>query len=250
MLAGAADDASGMVGEGPEVGLRSWKQNMESDGCPDPFRLPPFPCPTPAPPLAAGLALRHWPGWLLRLGPAADLGASDLERHLRHDLTWSQPRVRLHGREHAVPRLCCWLADDGCSYRYSGLVHRGLPWTPPLLRLRELLEKQLGWRFNSVLANRYRTGDDAMGWHADDEPELEPEAPIASLSLGASRTLRFRPRPGSVAAGHAPLALELADGDLLVMDPPTQRHWQHAVPRRRRIAVERLNLTFRSVRLG
>ena len=42
--------------------------------------------------------------------------------------------------------------------------------------------------------------------------------------------------------------MELADGDLLVMDPPTQRHWQHALPRRRRVRCERLNLTFRLVR--
>ena len=33
-----------------------------------------------------------------------------------------------------------------------------------------------------------------MGFHADDEPELNPEAPIASLSLGVSRTFRFKPK--------------------------------------------------------
>ena len=30
---------------------------------------------------------------------------------------------------------------------------------------------------------------------ADDEPELDPAAPIASLSLGAPRDFRLRPRP-------------------------------------------------------
>ena len=47
----------------------------------------------------------------------------------------------------------------------------------------------------SLLLNRYRHGLDRMGWHADDEPELPPDHPIASLSLGASRSLRFRPHP-------------------------------------------------------
>lgn len=42
--------------------------------------------------------------------------------------------------------------------------------------------------------------------------------------------------------------LKLADGDLLVMGPPTQRHWQHALPRRLRVHAPRLNLTFRVVR--
>ena len=100
------------------------------------------------------------------------------------------------------------------------------------------------FRSNGVLLNYYRDGRDTMGWHADDEPELDPEAPIASLSLGASRTFRLRPR--GVAA--APLDLELGDGDLLVMDPPTQRHWQHALPRRLRLREPRLNLTFRKLR--
>ncbi len=221
---------------------------LAPNAVPAPLAPPSLPIAAPLPFSAAGLLLRHWPGWLLQIGPAAGLEAAELEPHLRQALPWSQPRVRLHGREHAVPRLCCWLADAGCSYRYSGVEHRPGPWTPPLLQLRGLLEQQLGWRFNSVLANRYRNGDDAMGWHADDEPELVPEAPIASLSLGATRTFRFRPRPGSAATGCGALALELADGDLLVMDPPTQRHWHHAVPRRRRRAAERLNLTFRVVR--
>ena len=103
--------------------------------------------------------------------------------------------------------------------------------------------------FNGVLLNLYRDGRDAMGWHADDEPELDPAAPIASLSLGASRTFRLRPRQG----GAQPLSLELSEGDLLVMDPPTQRHWQHALPRRLRQREPRLNLTFRRLaasRLG
>jgi alkylated DNA repair dioxygenase AlkB len=199
---------------------------------------------------APGLALRHWPAWLLAQAPSAGLDLDALERHLRDELPWEQPALRLHGRQLPMPRLCCWVADAGCAYRYSGQTHQPRPWTPPLLELGQLLEKALGWRFNSVLLNRYRNGDDAMGWHADDEAALGWEAPIASLSLGASRSLRFRPSPGGVAAGRPPLSVELADGDLLVMDPPTQRHWQHALPRRRRVACERINLTFRMVQMA
>jgi alkylated DNA repair dioxygenase AlkB len=39
----------------------------------------------------------------------------------------------------------------------------------------------------------------------------------------------------------------LHNGDLLLMEPPTQLWWQHAVPRRLRLQQERLNLTFRVV---
>jgi hypothetical protein len=32
------------------------------------------------------------------------------------------------------------------------------------------------------------------------------------------------------------------------MDPPTQEHWLHQVPRRLRVKAPRLNLTFRVIR--
>ncbi len=192
--------------------------------------------------------------------------AEALARHLHSPaIPWQQPQVRVYGKLHPVPRLVCWVGDPGCTYRYSGLVHAPLPWTAPLAALRAELQRRLGWEFNSLLLNRYRTGADRMGWHADDEPELEAGHPIASLSLGASRCLRFRPRPGGrpapslpeeggVAAlepagwgEESPFGVELADGDLLLMAPPTQRYWQHALPARLRLAGERINLTFRRI---
>jgi alkylated DNA repair dioxygenase AlkB len=89
-----------------------------------------------------------------------------------------------------------------------------------------------------------------MGWHADDEPELQADHPIASVSLGASRSLRFRPKPAPKGPRDCPpFALDLAHGDLLVMDPPTQLHWHHALPQRRRSAGQRFNLTFRRIKV-
>ena len=196
-----------------------------------------------------GLELQLWSGWL------ANEEREPLLQHLRGAaIPWEQPSVRVFGRLHPVPRLVCWYGDPGCSYRYSGLSHAPLPWTPPLEGLREKLAQRLGWSFNSLLLNRYRSGADRMGWHADDEAELAADHPIASLSLGVMRTLRFRPRPAAVrgapslASGHPPLALDLADGDLLLMEPPTQAHWQHGLPARLRQGGERFNLTFRRIR--
>ena len=191
-----------------------------------------------------GLLLRHQPGWLQEHG----IDTQALRRDLGAALPWQQPEVTVYGRRHPTPRLTCWVADPGCTYRYSGLVQSVTAWTPSLSQLRDRLEQQLGVRFNSLLLNRYRSGADRMGWHADDEPELEASAPIISLSLGISRPLRFRPRPGDpLAQGHNPLAVELADGDLLLMDPPSQCHWQHGLPARLRLLGERINLTFRLI---
>lgn len=195
------------------------------------------------------MELLLWSSWL------ANEERESLLEHLRSSaVPWQQPHVRVFGRLHPVPRLVCWYGDPGCSYRYSGLSHAPLPWTAPLASLRDQLADRLGWGFNSLLLNRYRSGEDRMGWHADDEAELAADHPIASLSLGVMRTLRFRPRPAAVrgvpslASGQPPLALDLADGDLLLMESPTQEHWQHALPSRLRRSGERINLTFRLIR--
>jgi alkylated DNA repair dioxygenase AlkB len=188
----------------------------------------------------SGLQLRHGVAWLQQQG----IQTPQLRQALSLGLAWEQPLVTVYGKQHRTPRLTCWVADPGCSYRYSGLQQAIHPWTAELEILRQLLLDQLGVRFNSLLLNRYRDGADRMGWHADDEPELDDLAPIVSLSLGAARDLRFRPRHGSEAA----FAVRLGDGDLLVMDPPSQRHWQHALPPRARVRQERINLTFRVIR--
>ena len=206
---------------------------------------------------APGLHLRHWPAWL---APSA---AAELLERLQLEVPWKQEAITIYGRRHLLPRLTCWMADPGCGYCYSGLSNVIEPWSPATAELRLALEQLTGWRFNSLLLNRYRDGRDAMGWHADDEPELEPTAPIASLSLGAPRDFRLRPQPSprnraAVASGSCqlpagfddctPFNIPLQNGDLLLMEPPTQLWWQHALPRRLRLQQQRLNLTFRVVR--
>ncbi|HLM54443.1 MAG TPA: alpha-ketoglutarate-dependent dioxygenase AlkB, partial [Pseudoxanthomonas sp.] len=97
--------------------------------------------------------------------------------------------------------------------------------------------------FNSVLANLYRSGRDAMGWHSDDERELGPEPVIASLSLGAARRFVLKSR-------HDPTLKRefvLPHGSLLVMAGQTQRHYRHCLPRTAKPTGERINLTFRQV---
>jgi len=186
-----------------------------------------------------GLELRYWPGWLAEAG--------SWQERLEREVPWKQDTITLWGRTHPLPRLTCWMGDPGCSYTYSGVANRIEPWSPAVCELRALVEQAVGSRFNSLLLNRYRDGRDKLDWHADDEAELDPDAPIASLSLGVARSFRLRPRSAERGPEDT-LSFELGCGDLLVMDPPTQRHWLHQVPQRLRLQGARLNLTFRRVR--
>jgi alkylated DNA repair dioxygenase AlkB len=178
------------------------------------------------------------------------LGEPDAERLLAildAELPWQRPSLRLYGREHPIPRTQVWMGDPEARYRYSGRAFLPEPWHPAVLRLRDRLVEVLATagapaRFNSVLLNRYVGGEQRMGWHCDDEPELGPDPLIAAVSLGAERPLRFRWQDRRAPAFN----VWLPHDSLLVMGPGTQRQLQHALLPRR-IPGRRISLTFRWV---
>lgn len=179
--------------------------------------------------------LTYIPGWITPPTSQEWLDA------IVHETAWEQPTIKLYGREHPVPRLTAWYGDPDAAYRYSGIEHVPLAWTPLLAEIRFRIEETVGQRLNGVLLNLYRTGQDSMGWHSDDEAVLGRNPLIASLSLGGERRfdLRRRDRQGET---HS---LPLTDGSLLVMRGATQHYWQHQVAKTRKACAPRLNLTFR-----
>lgn len=187
-----------------------------------------------------GAEVRLLPGWLDANSADALLGV------LLDGLPWEVHRIRLFGRQVDSPRLSCWIGDADAVYRYSGTRFEPHPWPAALAELRERLQAETGARFNSVLANRYRDGRDAMGWHSDDEPELGPQPLIASISLGAERRFLLKHRRE---AGYR-AGLPLPHGSLLLMAGDTQRNYRHALPRTAKPVGERINLTFRWIAPG
>lgn len=179
------------------------------------------------------------PGWL----PAAQ--ADDLFAMLMAQVPWEVHRIRMFGRWVDSPRLSCWIGDAGASYVYSGARFEPRPWPAALAALRPRIDAAAGVAMNSVLANLYRDGRDAMGWHSDDEPELGARPVIASLSLGGERRFVFRHKR-EPARRHE---LVLGHGSLLLMAGDTQAEWKHALPRTARPVAPRLNLTFRRILL-
>ncbi|HEY9133986.1 MAG TPA: alpha-ketoglutarate-dependent dioxygenase AlkB [Dyella sp.] len=177
-----------------------------------------------------GAELRLLPGWM------SAVDAERLFRALREEIPWEIHRIRIFGREVDSPRLSCWIGDQEATYVYSRTRFEPRPWTASLASLRARLESLCGTRFNSVLANLYRDGRDSMGWHSDDEPELGARPTIASVSLGATRVFRLRPREGKAAAR----SLELPSGSVLCMSGDTQRHYRHDLPKMPGLEAPRL----------
>ena len=172
----------------------------------------------------------------------SDRQAAWLEE-LYHSVPWQQEWLTMFGRRVQSPRLIAWYGDRGASYSYSGNTHSPLQWTSLLRTIKAAIADCCNWRFNSALLNLYRDGNDAMGWHSDNEPELGEQPRIASVSLGEMRRFELKHRKHPQRRQR----MELAGGSLLLMGGDLQRHWLHRVPRQPNRPAKRINITFRLV---
>ncbi|KAF2306078.1 hypothetical protein GH714_011211 [Hevea brasiliensis] len=215
--------------------------------------------------------------------------------YLNSHIPWTRPTIRVFGRScvqvlslfsfsHAEivnslvslpekPRDTCYVASPGLpELIYSGYKPHAYSWDdyPPLKDILEAVHEALpGSKFNSLLLNRYKGGNDNVGWHADDEKLYGPTPEIASVSFGCERDFLLKKRPNKSSqpqerrSDDEPASkrskkcchvdqhsFTLKHGSLLVMRGYTQRDWLHSVPKRAKAEATRINLTFRHVHGG
>ncbi|XP_065746564.1 DNA oxidative demethylase ALKBH2 [Phocoena phocoena] len=205
---------------------------------------------------SAGLSWRHIAAegldcdYTVLFGKAeADEIFQELEKEVEY-FTGALARIQVFGKWHNVPRKQATYGDTGLTYTFSGLTLSPKPWVPVLERIRDRVSVVTGQHFNFVLVNRYKDGRDHIGEHRDDERELAPGSPIASVSFGACRDFFFRHKDSR---GKHPsrrlgvVRLQLAHGSLLMMNHPTNTHWYHSLPVRKNVLAPRVNLTFRKI---
>lgn len=169
--------------------------------------------------------------------------ADHLYQTLLSDLTWKQYPIRMFGKTMLQPRLIAWYGDQGTQYTYSQTTLVAEGWNDDLKQIQEELKLRFQLNFNSVLLNLYRDGQDSMGWHSDNEKELGAEPIIASISLGAARTLQFRQKNNH----KTKASILLESGSLLLMQGDTQELWQHQIAKTKKVKTPRINLTFRII---
>jgi alkylated DNA repair dioxygenase AlkB len=163
---------------------------------------------------------------------------------LTQDILWQHDEVVLFGKRYITARKVAWYGDQPFEYRYSGNSHQANPWTGGLQQIKDKIEQATGHQFNSCLLNLYHEGKEGMGWHSDDEKSLDSSAAIGSVSFGAVRKFAFRHKES-----REKISLELGNGSLLLMESPTQTHWNHALLKTARKTGPRINLTFRKMRI-
>ena len=157
---------------------------------------------------------------------------------------WSHDKINMYGRETYIPRFSAWYGDPGMSYTYSGLRLEPHEWNRGLKYIKNKLEVETGYNFNSALLNWYRDGQDYIGWHTDNEKSLGKRPYIASLNFGATRLFKLKPKNG---VPNEQISFKLSHGSLLLMKEGIQEGFVHMVPKEGSVKKGRINLTFRKI---
>lgn len=166
---------------------------------------------------------------------------------LRDSVAWRQEHITFGSNNKVpLPRLVAWYGDPGARYFYSGIHNEPLPWIPVLHVLRTQCDVLFpGHPFNSVLLNWYRSGDDSIGYHVDNERDLVNNSTIATISLGGPRTFHLKDKGGTGEVKR----VTLEHGSLLLMYGECQKRWLHSIPKEPLLNEPRISLTFRTVRI-
>jgi alkylated DNA repair dioxygenase AlkB len=157
-----------------------------------------------------------------------------LYRHLMEVVRWDEGM--------SARKTACF----GRPYQYSQMRYEEAPMSHALEAMARALRARLGVGFNSCLLNYYETGDNRMGFHADDTRGLVPGTGIGIVSLGSERALTYRRKRREGGAVALEVAYALAPGSLLYMGAEVQERWEHAL-KRAPGAGPRISLTWRAV---
>ncbi|KAG8385891.1 hypothetical protein BUALT_Bualt03G0092200 [Buddleja alternifolia] len=125
--------------------------------------------------------------------------------YLDKNIPWTRPTIRVFAKSHVQPRDTCYVAREGLQQlAYNGYKPHAYSWDefPPLKAILDLVHKALPESsFNSLLLNRYKGGNDHVGWHADDEKLYGPTPEIASVSFGCDRDFLLKKKPNKSVQG-------------------------------------------------
>ncbi|HIP36346.1 MAG TPA: alpha-ketoglutarate-dependent dioxygenase AlkB [Crocinitomix sp.] len=171
--------------------------------------------------------------------------SNKLLENLTNNIHWQQDHIKIYGKTIKLPRLTAWYGYPNLTYTYSGIAMNPKPWNNELLFLKDKIEKELKVEFTSCLLNRYKTGNDYVGWHQDNEKELGKNPIIASVSFGQTRIFQLKHIYNKELKR---INIPLNHGSLLVMKGTTQHYWKHQIQKTTLQIQQRINLTFRIIK--
>jgi len=158
------------------------------------------------------------------------------------NIQWNSESYIIHGKKVTPNRKTFMYGRD---YAYSGIQQEGKPFDKQIVYIAREIERKMDLDkgfFNACLLNLYIDGKSYISYHSDDEKDLDPNAPIVSVSLGTTRKFYLKNKETKIVE-----KLIHNNGEALVMDIGTQKDWTHSVPKETTITEPRISLTFRRI---
>ena len=156
-----------------------------------------------------------------------------------------------HGRNHISQKQDVYddkviLGDDSIlnryTFQYRGEIIRTKVWPWAKLsfleKIRDLISILTSQTYHCCVIQLYNNGSVGIKPHRD--KEMESGTIIASISLGATRTMRFE------RTGYDNCDISLENGSLLLINPPTNDYWLHSIPWESACKKPRMSLIFRN----
>ena len=155
----------------------------------------------------------------------------DLFENMKSNVVWDE---RMSARK---------TASFGEAYNYSQISYPFLEFTTELKSIVNSINEALGFEPNNCLINYYLNGKSKMGFHSDQTDILFEGTGVAILSIGETRTLRFR----NIEDNEQKTDYNLPSGSLIYMTNELQKEWQHSIPKSN-TENGRMSLTFRKMK--
>ena len=130
------------------------------------------------------------------------------------------------------------------GYKYGNIAHEAKPLPPVLSEVVSLISQHFpdSSPVTSCLITRYTNGQSSCPVHQDDEPFINPQSDIFTLSIGACREMVF----GNLSS-KSECKLPLPDRSLLSFSRFSQDFWSHSIPTDDQSMEPRYSLTFRCI---
>ena len=109
-----------------------------------------------------------------------------------------------------------------------------------MLTLLTQINQIFGANYNGILVNKYKSGEDYISAHSDDEKNLDNTG-VVVISYGATRKFRIRDKKTKEIVKDFPLI----SYSMLQMSGKFQQEFTHEIPIEKKIKDERISFTFR-----
>jgi len=149
------------------------------------------------------------------------------------------PPIIVYGKKLKQRRCVGFFSDTSKGYEYSGQTADSKPLTENLKVLLDFINEKFKSKFNGILVNKYKDGNDYLSAHSDDERNLD-DCGVVAISYGATRKFRIRDMLNRIV-----MDVPTKTNQIIHMEGDFQKEFKHEIPVEKRVKDTRYSFTFR-----